>query len=121
MHPAMADCTLHMSLIPNNANTQPLQVKIPVSLGALVVPGRQTGLLRASWAAAESMPMANTADLLGNMSLTGVAGAAGASPGHLQFYSLQSKAPSSGRFMQASTAAAASMVCGTFPLCSLPV
>ena len=97
MHPAMADCTLHLSLVPKNGSTKPLQVSIPVSLGALAVPGRRNGLLRAPWAAAASGTGPGAADFGGDMALSATPHDRDAAPLSLQFLSLISRALSAGR------------------------
>ena len=54
MHPAVADCSLHISAIPGQPSANATPGKIPVSLGALAAPGRRNALARAPWAGSAS-------------------------------------------------------------------
>lgn len=115
MHPAMADSTLHLSLVPSSKNgpLQPLDIKIPVSLGALTVPGRRNGLLRAAWAAAGSDPVPGAASVTGDMTLSAATHTTGAASFGLQFARLISKAVSAGKRGHRSWDFAASQVVKT--------
>lgn len=106
----MADCTLHLSLVPNNGSIKPLEVSIPVSLGALAIPGRHDGLLRAPWAASASGKMPGAADVTGNMTLSAAPQDKDAAPACLQFLRLTSRALSAGKTHLGSRRSAASQV-----------
>ena len=96
MHPAAADCSLHMSLLPNTSSKAPLQIRIPVSLDALALPGRRNGLLRVPWAAAASDVLPGAADVIGDMRLVALAGAVNTMSPGLHFLGLKSRAMSAG-------------------------
>ena len=110
MHPAMADCTLHLSLVPNSGTTQPLEIKIPVLLGALAVPGRRDGLLRAPWAAATSDPAPGAAGITGDMTLRAGPHARDGAPICFHFVTLISRPASTGDSSHKSWGSAASQV-----------
>ena len=110
MHPTMADCTLHLSLVGNNDSPKPLEVSIPVSLGAFPIPGRRNGLLRASWAAAASSSVLGAADITGNMTLSAAPHEKDVAPLDLQFVRLTSRAISAGKAHLGSQKAAAGQV-----------
>lgn len=110
MHPALADASLHISLVPYSATTEPIQAQIPISLGALAIPGRRNELLRAPRAAAASAPAAGSNDVMGDMTVSDAEQATDAVHGQLRFCGLQSRAVSAGMMAHASRAAAASQV-----------
>ena len=110
MHPATADCTLHLSLVPNNNSTQPLEVKIPVSLGAIAVPGRRNGLLPAPWAAAASISVDGAADTTGDMTMSVAPRARDSAPVCLHFVTLTSRPASTGNSGHKSKGSASSQV-----------
>ena len=50
MHPAVADCSLHISAVPEQATNDITPVRIPDSLAALTAPERRNAVVRAPWA-----------------------------------------------------------------------
>ena len=115
MHPAMADSTLHLSLVPSSKNDrlQPLEIKIPASLGALAVLGRRNGLLRAAWAAAVSSPVPGAAGVTGDMTLSAAPHARDNTSACLRFVRLVSKHVSAGQRGHRSWGSTASQVHAT--------
>ena len=67
MHPAVADCCLHLSAIPDSPTAEPTLGRVPMSLSALAAPARRGALLRSPWASTESVPQGSA--VLGNMVL----------------------------------------------------
>ena len=110
VHPAMADCTLHLSLVPNNSSKELLAISIPVSLGALAILGRRDGLLRAPWAAAASNSVPGAAAITGNMTIVASPNAKEVAPASLHFVGLSSKAISTADRSHESQQAAARQV-----------
>jgi hypothetical protein len=50
MHPAVADCSLHISAVPEQATNDIIPARIPVSLAALAAPERRNAVVRMPWA-----------------------------------------------------------------------
>ena len=96
MHPAVGDSALHLSLVPENASTDPISPMIPISLAVLALPSRRNGLLRAPWAAAVSGPMQASRDVTGDMAVTETAQVAGVGHCQLLFCGLQSRSAALG-------------------------
>lgn len=113
MHPASADCSLHMSLLPSTSSKAPLQMRIPVSLDALAVPGRRNGLLREPWAAAASAVLSGAADVIGDMRLGALAGAMDTMSPGLQFLGLKSRAMFAGDSSHEPKTVATGQVCSS--------
>ena len=79
MHPAVADCSLHLSAIPDASTA-----RVPVSLSALAAPERRNGTLQHLWASTHSASQGGA--IIGDMAVS----AAGA-PSCLSFTGLVSK------------------------------
>ena len=96
MHPAVGDSALHLSLVPNSADTGPILPKIPIFLAKMALRDRRNGLLRAPWAAALSRPMQASRDVIGDMAIIEEPQASGFASCQSQFCGLQSRAAAAG-------------------------